>query len=260
MSEPLREAVLATIASYKDAALEASRALAKNWLLLIASIGAFALKSFCSALLAPLGMGGGFVLGLVEVALLSCYYSWISEVVRRGKLSVRDFFEFNYGLFICTINTAFILFIATLIIQQLTIGMHAVWVVLCVNLGIFIIFNALPEAIYIHGYNGVQAFSESSRFVRENWIEWYIPLIIFLSPLLLQSPQASLFLLSGANPLLPVLTLIQASIEGLGNYVEFLLPFVSLVVATWFMIFRGFLFKDLESGSRRQRIYRARMK
>lgn len=261
-----REIVSATIQMYKGCAVSATKSLYRNLPLLAASVAVYAVFMIAVSFLGGMGMAGGLILGLLNVALLTFYYSWIGECVRKNRIFLKEYLNFDYMLFSAVINAAFILFIASFLLQMLTAGMNAGVILLCVSLGLFIFFNALPETLYIHGYNGAAAFSEAFRFVRDNWIEWFLPLLVFFLPVLIASPISMLLMFSTGDPLLPVLKFIQLfslSASSLGGAFfpdgfQLLLTLLSLVAGTWFMIFRGFLYLALESGSRRQRAFRAR--
>ena len=249
-----------TLRMYGDCALDAFRSLLKNWRIIPASIAAFVIFIISVVLFGRFGLAGGFLLGIVNIVLLTLYYRWISECVRKNFLSWREYLEFDYALFSSVINTAFILFMGLFVLESLTRGLNLLWFVLCVKLAVFILFNAVPEVIYMRGAPGTMAFASSYEFVRENWIEWFLPLVVFLTPVLVKSPVAVLFMLSSGDPMLPVIKFIQAfapdfSMGFTSGPAGVILLLFSIAAATWFMIFRGFLFRELETGSRRQRAY-----
>ena len=251
--------VKVTLGIYKDCIIAATQALIRNWIIIPASIAVFFLFIFVAQLVAPLGIAGGFILGLLSCALISLYYSWIHEALERGSLKWRGLTEFDMGLFMTVISVSFILFLISYITGPMWRDPGARAVLLVVYLLIVLLFNALPEVTYIHRYESINAFTEAARFTKENWIEWYIPFVVLLAPWIILSSDPVGILQSFAlmSPLLPTILLLSGwsyIFPGLG----ILGPLLGLVVATWFMIFRGKLFQELEKGTRRRRIYLAK--
>ena len=263
-----RSLLKATLAMYRDCAVDAAKVLLLNWKLPLMSVAAFIAFMASALVFSRFGMAGGFILGIINIVLLTFYYRWISECVRHTTLSWRDYFEFSYPLFSAVINTAFVLYIAQFVLGSLTTGLNALPLISCVNLGVFVLFNALPEVIYLRGAQGMEAFAESFRFVKDSWIEWFLPLALLFSPLIAASPMAVLLSLSSGEALLPALKFVQligpmvsslvlAAVDGGSMLVQLFISILCILIATWFMLFRGFLYRELESGSRRQRAFRA---
>jgi hypothetical protein len=123
-----------------------------------------------------------------------------------------------------------------------------------VTLILLVILNPIPEVIYLGRSDGLGMFQESLDFLRENWLEWFLPLLLltilslgfplpFMSPL--QVGQLGFPFMSAAG-------LLTGSIESLfWNVLGMLLLFA-------LMVFRGLLFRALFGSSRRQRIFRSR--
>ncbi len=248
-----RKIIQATGRIYLECARDAAIMLVKNWFILIASIAAWIIFQISISLFARLGYAGGFIVGIVNVLLLTFYYRWISECVRKNPLKLADYLEFDKNLFSSVINAAFFLYIFML----LTSGITSPWPIACINLALFILLNALPEVIYMRGAQGLNVFSDSYSFIRDNWIEWFLPFLIFFSPVVIAAPVAFLFALTSADPLLPVNKFIMLAMHAMSLLLvkNFILA-ISLILATWFMIFRGFLFRELEFGSRRHRAFK----
>lgn len=251
----------ATLAMYREAAVQASRGVLRNWPLVLGSIAAYVAFIFCISILGPLGMAGGFVLGLIQVALLTLYYSWISQTVRKERLELRELLQPEWPLFWNIIGVGFLLWIIEYLVSPLQYYPEQRWFYHCVKLGLFLIFNAVPEFIYLHRYDSFYALKEAFNFIRQHWIEWYLPLLVILAPAMLMSWQIVLLPMAaaGADPLLPALVIVsqleyflQAQLPGL----PLVASIIGVVLANWFMIFRGFLFIDLHGNNRRKRMFR----
>lgn len=257
MAEDTSTIIKATLWVYSEAAKKATSGLIKNWLLIAGSVLAYFIHTMAASIFAPFGFGGGLIVGLISIVLVSIYYSWISDSVQREKLTIKGLFQINYGLFFLVINVGFILWIAEFIVVSLTRDLNVEWIPMCLQLGMVIVFNAIPETIIVHRYEGTMALRHAAVFTRENWIEWFLPLVVLIGPWLAVQPEFALVALAGTDPLLPVSFLLYGAVY-LGavlNLPKFLLVLFALVLANWFMIFRANLFNELESGSRRRRAY-----
>lgn len=260
-SNKLSDFLRATLLMYFDAIKLSSRDLWRNWPILVGSVVLYIVYATSVGILSQFGFAGGMVAGLIQIALLCLYYSWISQSVDRERLKFADLVQFDYGLFFNIISVAFILFIVQFILQQLTQGLDATFLILCVQLAIVLVFNAIPEVIHLNRVEGTYALGEAAKFTRDNWIEWYLPLLIIISPWLFYNAYSVLITLAQSDPLLPPFIIVQgAAVVSLysGALIKFSLPVIALVIANWFMLFRAHLFKALQSGSRRQRIFASR--
>ncbi|NLF25967.1 MAG: hypothetical protein GX589_09975, partial [Deltaproteobacteria bacterium] len=133
------------------------------------------------------------------------------------------------------------------------------WLLLCVKLGLVVIFNAIPEVVHQRRLDGISALLAAAKFIRDNWIEWFFPLAVLAAPLLLLFPIDFLMVLASSEPLLPVLIIIKSwqPLEAAAHQAGTLIALAGLVLGHWFMLFRAHLFNELEGGNRRKRIYQA---
>jgi hypothetical protein len=260
------ELVNATISMYVRCAKEATQTILKDWLLVIGSVVLFLGFSIAGAFLAQLGMVGGMLISLVGVAALTYYYGWLSELTRspggqrRARLDKASLLEFDVSLFFVLISASFVLWVIQWIVGSLILGMNAGWVLTMLSLGLIFLFNSLPETLYVHRYQSLAAFQESFEFTRANWIEWYLPFLVLTSPFLLLGLDQFSYFFATNSPLLPVSMIFQVPQLLLPPGLGVLTALVGVVFANWFMLFRGFLFQELERGTRRQRIFAARQK
>lgn len=260
MSEGIGETIRATALMYAACAAAATRVFIRNWIIVPGSIAAFLIFSVCMQLFLPLGMAGGFVVGLVEVALLTLYYRWIADSTEGDRLRFSDLIQFDYSLFVSIISVGFVVFIAKYIISSLILGMSLGWINALISLVIIIVLNPVAETIMHHRFEGMTAISHAYRFVLDNWVEWFLPFVLIMIPWMLIDRSDPLLMLARTDPLLPGSPVIFAAVA-LGYWVPLpglVLAAIGVVVVNWFMIFRLNLFRDLDSSSRRQRSYRYR--
>jgi hypothetical protein len=269
--QPL-EIITATFQSYRKAASQASQSLKRNWLIMPASVLAYFALEIAVPLVSPLGIAGGFILGIFGIFLISLFYLWLEQAQERAPLKFQDLVRFDYGMFSAAISVAFILFLLRYITGMFgqTTGFP---LTLFVNVGFFIACNAIPEVIYIQRYESLPAIKEAFEFTKNNWIEWFLPFIVLALPILLSEPTLLLALLTGAETMIPAKILIDVVTIGCvkamalapqlfenAQSLPTILHLMAIVIATWFMLFRGFLFHELNGGTRRQRIFAARQR
>jgi hypothetical protein len=247
----------ATGMMYLDCARRATAGLLRNWIFLVGALAAYFLLALAQMFLAPFGLAGGLVLGLIGVALLSLYYGWIIEIARKNRIAWRDLYQFDYGLFSDVMSVAFMLFLVKWLTDLTAVGSRSHWLAPCVQLGLVLVFNAIPEVIHQRRLDGVSALSYAAVFTRTNWMEWYLPLVVLVAPVLFALPSYILLVLASAEPLLPVLVIIQSWAPLHYSY-GMPITLAGILVGNWFMLFRANLFLELDGGNRRRRMYRAK--
>lgn len=250
-----------TFQIYYRAAADASRGCIKNYMIFpgIVLLGTGYL--ILGSILRPMAFGAtsivfGIIIALAGIAALSFYYSWVASTINRQSLKFKELWEFDYSTFSAIINVAFIFFIVNFVAQQLTQGIDAKWLTYGIKLIIVIVFNAIPEVILCQKQEGIQALTSAASFTKENWIEWFTPLLIVLLPVLYLEPNMALILLSNSNPLLPAFVIVEQNLA-LGSYTTVHLPtlLAAFIAFNWFSLFRASLFQELSGSSKRKRIF-----
>jgi hypothetical protein len=123
--------------------------------------------------------------------------------------------------------------VVTPLLQQMPQGPV---IVLCIDLLILVLFNAVPELIYLGHHSLVQLLSSSYQFVAGNWIEWFPPNLLLLAGL----AGISMF---------PAPGLLERAIQ----------TAVTALFLYFAMVVRGLLFIELDGSTRRSRIFRHKM-
>jgi hypothetical protein len=189
---------------------------------------------------APLGILGGFVLGLAMQACLSSGLFLIKNMVESGKTDVQDFLR-GFTVYIWELITiSFILWIPMRVAAMVLAGVPNGGVIyFCIQIALYILLNPVPEFIYQTRTTGLELLGASYNFIVDNWIEWLLPNIIL--------GVAGYWLVSQFGSLL----------YGLPAFVQlFLNAFALGLFLTYMMTFRGFLFAELHGSTRRSRLYR----
>jgi len=235
--------------AYQGAAVEASRGFVRNLWVLVLSALAYVVLGFATRLFAPFGMAGGMVLGLLQLALLTYFYSWIAAAVDRARVDWSNFHEFDGALFLRLMSVAFIFFAVSFVLQTFAMGQTAGMVPLFLGLTIAFMFNAIPEVVVLNEEESIGALQYAFGFARDHFFGWFIPLLLMIAPLLVYSPENTLLLFAQSDPLLPALLIFKTLLISLG-FSELSLVAVPLAVAgtVWCTLFRMHLFRSLDTG------------
>jgi len=197
-------------------------------------------SGFVAGLVAPLGIIGSFVMGFVEAALAASFLHVIDELVSGSKLRPNELLASTRRYLWPVINVLFIFWIAQMVagpaFQSLPNGGTILLGVMAI---LAILLNATPEVIYQkRPQGGLATLQESVRFIQAHWIEWLIPNLLFGAALLYGVPRLVARLALHLGP--TGFTLVLGLAEG----------FVLLPV----MVFRGHLFRALDSGAGRRKL------
>jgi hypothetical protein len=156
-------------------------------------------------------------------------------MLRTGSVSWADFRR-SFGAYIWdVVGVTFILWVVFAVaVPALRTIPQGPGIILGMELVIAVLFNAVPELIYLGRCNSLELLGESYRFIADNWIEW------FPATLLMAVPIVAIAGIPLADGLLWLRSAVLA----------FLVYFA--------MVARGLLFLELHGSSRRARAFRHR--
>ena len=229
-----------TLWIYATALMRAADCVRKNLVVSLAPLAYSLVLSAAAMIALPLGILGGFLLGLVSQACISSGLYLVKNMIDSGKTDFNDFAR-GFTVYIWDLITiAFILWIpmrlAGMALETVPNGML---VYFCIQIALYILLNPVPELIYQSRTSGLELLGASYNFIVENWIEWLIPNIL---------------LAIGGYALLQ---LFESLLFGLPAFVQLFLDWFGIgLFLTYMMTFRGFLFAELHGTTRRSRIYR----
>jgi len=229
------EWILVTLSIYRRVFSRAGTLAIKNWAVLGTVFVYSAIMTVAGLLAAMLGMIGGFLLSLVWAACVGSFLYLVEMIVRTSRVNLDDL-RSSVGRYLWdVVGVAFLSWIffslATPAILQMPQG-HLI--LLCVQLAIFVFFNAVPELIYLGHYTSVQLLSESYAFVAANWIEWFPANVV----------AAGILYAVASVPLEGAAALVRVAVLAL------------LVYFT--MVMRGLLFIELHGSTHRGRAFKYR--
>jgi len=232
------ESLVVTLAIYRRAFARGAVLAAQNWPVLGSVFAYSAILSVGAYAAAFLGLAGGFLLSILTSACFGSFLYLVEMIVRTNKVTWQDFTQ-SFGVYLWdVVAVSFALwlfwFVARPLIEQMPQGPV---IVLAINLVLVVLFNAVPELIYL-GHNSLMALlSRSYEFVANNWIEWFPPNLVLVGGLMVlwQLPVGDGW----------VAALARSALMALFLYFT--------------MVVRGLLFIELDGSSRRARIFRHRM-
>ncbi|OPL09271.1 MAG: hypothetical protein AVO33_07345 [delta proteobacterium ML8_F1] len=171
-----------------------------------------------------LGMLNSLLTGLLMAGILSSYFYLLHQGIYYKRLKWRDV---THGIKVYALEIWIALLVLNLVNYAINlVGFNQIPLPI-VNLMIFILFNPLPEVIYLSEYAYNDLFFYNFAFIRRNWLPW--------------------FLLNG------VLWLLLAPLLLLGSFIPAIFNILMVVYLSFAMLFRGFLFKSLHSSNYRKR-------
>jgi hypothetical protein len=232
--------VQVTLWMYAVALRRSLEAVAKNWIVSFAPLAYGLIMSAAVSLMAPLGIIGGLILGLVTQACVSSGLYLVENIVRIGKTNFDDFVK-GFTVYLWElVRIAFILWIPLRVLSTaLSEVPNGGLIYLFIQIALYVVLNPVPEFIYQTRASGIELLGASYNFIVENWIEWFVPNIVLT--------LAAYFLVHALGVLA----------FGLPGFAYFFLTMFGLgLCLTYIMVFRGFLFAELHGTTRRSRAYR----
>lgn len=244
---------------YAEAARDSARLLRRHWLVIPAAFGLILMWGLSAYVIGGifggshlLGMVFGLILGLMQAACISTFYSWIGDVSLNRSPIWR---QFRYETFVSVISMGFFLFLIQLSIQALQGGSGGNAITLFIQLALVIWCNPMPEIIQHIAPDGMNGVMLCYEFMKEQGVAWLGAILLVMSPLLLLSGPADLLtVISSMHPLFPLGALIvpwmklaSPLFDGVsGGYaISAITLLISSVLGLWTMVFRSVLFQRL---------------
>jgi hypothetical protein len=227
---------LITLKLYRKAFVRAGSLALKNWPVLGSVFAYSAIMSVAGTFAMLLGIVGGFLLGLVWAACVGSFLYLVEMMVRTSKVTLEDFRRSFSAYLWDVVGIMFVFWVfftvATPAIAQLPRGFL---ILLFVQIAGFVVFNAVPELIYLGHYSSLALLRESYAFIAANWIEWFPANVI----------AAGILYAIASVPLVGIAAYLQTGVLGLVVYFT--------------MVLRGLLFIELHDSTHRSRAFKYRM-
>ena len=232
--QPL-EWFVVTLQIYRHVFARAAALAAKNWPVLGSLAVYYVIRTSAAVLCMPLGIAGGFIVTLVQAACVGSFLYLVEQLVRTSRVTLNDF-RHSFSRYLWdVVGVMFLFWIFTLVspaIRQLPQGDVILLFLLVV---ILILFNAVPELIYMGHYAPTALLSESYQFIIENWIEWFPATLV------------AVCVMYGIS---------AVPLRGAGVYAQ---EAATGLVLYFTMVMRGLLFIELHGSTHRGRAFKYRM-
>lgn len=235
----------------KTALKKTIKSLKKNWMIIFTGLIYVSLNLVMMVIINTFFRGilfvlAGFIMAIVSSALISNYLYLLSNVIRYNKITTNDFKDgFTqylrkiYGIF-------FIAWIGNIILTMLggMFGSNGAMVSSIVSIVILVALNPLPETIYQKYYSPGESIQYTFEFMKENWVNWFLPNLI-LSYLL--------YVVTGR--LILDLFTTHLGFNYSFNFKSIIIYLLGQTIFSFMMIYRGHLYKILSTSTRRKRMY-----
>jgi hypothetical protein len=224
--------IAATFEMYARVFGRAGQLIFRNWPVL-GSVLVYGLITTAAMILgANLGLVGGLLANLVWAACVGSFLSLIETMIRSGRLSWTDFGR-SFGVYLWdVVGVTFIVWVVFAIVAPAVRTLpQGPGILIAMNLLLFVLFNAVPELIYLGHHSSLEVLTESFAFISDNWIEWFPPTIV------------AVFLL---------FTILGLPLDGPLAWLK-TAALASIICVT--MVARGLLFIELRGSSRRGRAF-----
>ncbi|ABR47899.1 hypothetical protein Amet_1723 [Alkaliphilus metalliredigens QYMF] len=225
--------------------------LKKNWSIIFTGFFYSIATVLLMSVIRFFGLLAGIVMIVATSALISNYLYLLDCIMRKGKFTKHDFKE-GFSVYLRKIwGILFVGYIANMVLSLFMPAfyrsgiIHPNAVSMIITFLTVLLFNAVPESAYQKHYNPWETITYGVEFIKDNWIEWFVPNVVLLGVFYLLTGQ---FLTGVFNYQISLVT-IFTSPYGLLGYV------VGQVWFSYMMIYRGFLFGLLSSSTRRKRLF-----
>lgn len=242
---------------YKKALSETLNNIKKNQIILIIPLLYSILYTIAFAivgrLLAPVGMLMGFLMPVMTSLILSSYYSMLSDLIYYNRISFRNL-QNTFQNYFASIYSVY--FILILISWFMPVLMATPGLGLLVSLILLLVLNPIAESIYIEGRYYTDAYKSSFNFMKENFILWIVPFIIYLAALFLLGFDFRQIIVSSSIIDIPLGQNLVTGIYFSDIFNVYNLKIlIAMIVTAIYAVFRGNLYKILHNSTRRKRAY-----
>jgi hypothetical protein len=229
------EWLVVTLHIYRKVFSRAAVLAAKNWPVLGSVFVYGAIGMVAATLCSPLGIAGGFILTLIQAACVSSFLYLVEMIVRTSKVTLDDFRRSFVPYLWDVVGIMFVFWIFTLLGPAFLQLPQGGVILRFVYLAIFVLFNAVPELIYMGHCSTAALLSESYEFITENWIEWFPATLLAVAVMFVAG---------------------KLRVGGAGAYAQE----AALALLLYFtMVMRGLLFIELYGSTHRGRAFKYRM-
>jgi hypothetical protein len=163
-----------TFHMYRKVFPRAAALAVKNWPVLGTVFAYLVILSVAATVARVMGFAGGFVVSLVWAACAGSFLYLVEMMVRTSRVSLDDVRR-SFGAYLWdVVGVSFVFWVFfTLVTPAILQLPNGGLILLCINIAIFVLCNAVPELIYLGHHSALALLAESYGFVAANWLEWF---------------------------------------------------------------------------------------
>ena len=235
----------------KDSFKKTITSLKSNWLIIFTGLvytflNIIVYKIIGTLFVGPLYIISGFISAIVSSSLISNYLNLLFNIINYNRFSFEDF-KSGFTAFLWKIyGVFFIAYLGQLLLSLVSniLGAGAVVLNFVIWIIVVILFNPLPEIIYLKYKSPTESITDSIKFMQENWLNWLVPNIVFFTILYVVTGNLQFGIFNTHISFNMIFTLKNIIIYILGQ-----------IIFSFTMIYRGHLFKLLNGSTRRKRMF-----
>jgi hypothetical protein len=249
---------------YRQVTVEAARRAVAAWPVALSLVIYAVLLVAALVAFAPLGIVGGFLVGIVVAACWSSYLELISQAVAGVAIRIRwdDFKRTFLARLWDVISVMFAFWIIALLTGPFVRGPSGPAAAAIIGFAMAFFFNPVPELLYQGSSRSFGLLMDAARFMFRFPVVWLLPNLVFAALGLVASGRldvshpAEVLILFGTTFSSPM------GIAGIFTGLPYWALPIALAVLHYAMIFRGILFRELVSGggNARLRAFQAKMR
>lgn len=236
----------------KSALDKTIKSIRKNWMIILTgfvytAINLVIYNLFGILFRGPISILSGIASALITSSLISNYLYLLYNIVSYNRMTM-DNFKDGFTHYVRKIyGVLFVAYIGRLLLSFVIPVLGPIGVSLGILLPLILGFalNALPETVYLKGYDAWESIVYSLEFLKENWINWLLPNLIL---------YGSVYVLIGKFLLGNVFNT-HINFNPSANPMYILIYIVAQGIFSFMMIYRGHLYRTLSTSTRRKRTF-----
>ncbi|WP_432408690.1 hypothetical protein [Wukongibacter sp. M2B1] len=221
---------------------------AENWKIFLVGIAYLFIMPIMGIVVSYAGILGGIIISIFQSAIVSNYLYLIENIINYGRFTIEDF-KSGFTVYLWKTYSIFIFFYLVSWGKNLfldpfisSFGIMGFYMQIAIIIAAFVMLNTIPEVIYQKHYERLDIITYSFDFIKENFLEWFIPNgLIFAIAYIVHISTSKIIFLIGFNTSFIISNIIRAIIYQL--------------ILSYAMIYRGHLFKILSTSTRRKRMF-----
>ena len=229
----------------------ASKSFIKNWPIVFTGFVYVTLNILAIIIINTLFRGvlsllAGVIFAIISSSLISNYLYLLSNIINSNRITFQNFKDgFTYYLWEIY-GVFFLIWLASYLLSAVSnlLGNQLDFLINILKILALIMLNALPETIYQKNYSAQESILYAFNFIKENWINWLLPNIIFF---------AILYYLT--DTIYTELFTIYVGLPGGINIESIIRYIIAQSIFSFMMIYRGYLFRLLSTSTRRKRMF-----